>query len=45
MLQVFKLELAYSCLRAKNGHLFWNGDHQPIKGIVFELFERLCGYL
>ena len=33
----------YSCLRAKNGHLFWNSDHQPIKGIVFELFERVCG--
>jgi len=37
--------IAYSCLRAKNGHRFWNSDHQPIKGIVFELFERLCGYL
>ena len=22
--------------------LFWNSDHQPIKGIVFELFEKLC---
>ena len=33
----------YSCLRAKNGHLFWNSGHQPIKGIVFELFENLFG--
>ena len=31
----------YSCLRAKNRHLFWNSGHQPIKSIVFELFERV----
>ena len=37
-------ELAlYSCLRAKNGHLFWNSDNQSVKSIVFELFERMCG--
>ena len=30
------------CLCAKNRHLFWNSDHQPIKSIVFELFESLA---
>ena len=38
-----RINFLYSCLRAKNGHRFWNSDAQPIKGIVFELFENLCG--
>ena len=33
----------YSCLRAKNGHLFWNSYNQSVKSIVLELFEKLCG--
>ena len=31
----------YSCLRAKIGHQFWNSYHEPIKSIVFVLFEIL----
>jgi len=34
------LATRYSCLRAKDRHLFWNSDHQPIKSIVFDLSEK-----
>jgi len=31
----------YSCLRTKIGRLFWKSHKEPIKSMVFVLFERL----